>query len=559
MCVKNRNILAAFLFRASNGVTYSIWGSPLLPLFLQVFTGDSTTSARYVGIAEGIQGATQCVFALISGVLADKLSRHVVLKAAGFSQILAAAMTLFAVYFSSLFPAVSPQPNASDTLSYFSTLGHGVVVDDAIHEIALSYVGLGQLGPANGTDQCTNTSTAFNSTTAAPVAPFDPHGNLQWYLLCASCGMWGVYSGLYGPSMEALFADSIETGQRAKFYTIRNVVQTVARATGPLLALVAFYLLNDKWTLPTLTWVLTGGLVLTIVPSLVLICLFHDKYTIGLKNEAITVTRKTIEERQSTAGRSAKATTTTEAAATRVMDDDNNKVDTGKKVSGASGDPEPQDGLASVSEEGEEEEEEEEPDDNSAGSEDSGAPIGRSISKRSGSGSGTPEPRELVDPLAAGDDGEADNEGKEAKEVKDGDGDDDDEEKETCCCKCCAGVRAIPWIILASNTVTGFATGMTVKFFPLFFKNEVCLTPAAVNIIYAVTPFIQACRCCFSTLLLRHACRIVMSLRCVFFEGGRVSLCGHTSLGGCLFAFLHNCRRLRLTAHATLQNRLAVS
>ena len=474
MCVKNRNILAAFLFRASNGVTYSIWGSPLLPLFLQVFTGDSTTSASYVGIAEGIQGATQCVFALISGVLADKLSRHVVLKAAGISQILAASMTLFAVYYSSLFPAVSPQPNASGAFSYFPTLDNGV---ETIHKIALSYVGLGQLGPANGTDQCgTNTST-FNATTGAPVAPFDPHGNFQWYLLCASCGMWGVYSGLYGPSMEALFADSIETGQRAKFYTIRNVVQTVARATGPLLALVAFYLLNDQWTLPTLTWVLTGGLVLTIVPSLVLICLFHDKYTIGLKNEAITVTRKTIEERQTTAGRSAKATT-------EARETNGNSIDIGKTIPAPS-DPEPQDGLACVSEEGEE------PDD-SAGSEDS-APIERSISKQSGTG--TPESRELVDPLATGD-GEADTD-KEAK--------DDDEEKKTCCCKCCAGVRAIPWIILASNTVTGFATGMTVKFFPLFFKNEVCLTPAVVNIIYAVTPFIQAC-CGLLTTLLSRPC-----------------------------------------------------
>jgi len=440
MCFKNRNICGAFLFVASNGITYSIWGSPLLPLFIQVFTGDSTNSTSYVGIAEGAQGAVQCLFALISGVLADKMSRHVVLKSAGVAQLLAALATLLAVYYKQIFPTASSSAQSS---GFYAANSYDAAAYTE-HYAPLHYVGLGQLGPSDGTNfTCNPTNTSVNATTAAPVTPFEPQDNVQWYLLCAACGMWGAYSGLYGPSMEALFADSIMTGERAKYYTIRQVVQTVARATGPLLALIAFYFLNDQWTLPTLTYVLTGGLVLTVFPSVILITVFHDKFTLGLKNEAITATRKDIEKRQKQSKERGDHKATTDPSESAAEEEDGEHVDKGAAESS-------KDDIT----------------------------VARSAEERQQSGaSSKTQPQELVDPLA----------GAEG----DDDADDEKSSEEPCCCECCAGVRAIPWIILASNTVTGFATGMTVKFFPLFFKNAVCLTPANVNIIYAVTPFLQ--------------------------------------------------------------------
>jgi len=39
----------------------------------------------------------------------------------------------------------------------------------------------------------------------------------------------------------------------------------------------------------------------------------------------------------------------------------------------------------------------------------------------------------------------------------------------------------IPYIMLTSDFITAFASGMTVKLFPLFFKNEVHMTSSQVN------------------------------------------------------------------------------
>jgi len=55
----------------------------------------------------------------------------------------------------------------------------------------------------------------------------------------------------------------------------------------------------------------------------------------------------------------------------------------------------------------------------------------------------------------------------------------------------------VPYIIIASDFVKKFAAGMTIKFFPLFFKNEVNLSPIQVNAVSATTFFLLI----FSTYL----------------------------------------------------------
>merc|ERR1711957_861365 len=47
----------------------------------------------------------------------------------------------------------------------------------------------------------------------------------------------------------------------------------------------------------------------------------------------------------------------------------------------------------------------------------------------------------------------------------------------------------VPWIVGLSDIVLGLASGMTIKFFPLFFQNEAHLSPMAVNAIYVISPF----------------------------------------------------------------------
>lgn len=54
--------------------------------------------------------------------------------------------------------------------------------------------------------------------------------------------------------------------------------------------------------------------------------------------------------------------------------------------------------------------------------------------------------------------------------------------------------RWIPYILFSSSLVISIGSGMTVKFFPLFFKDEVGMSPTQVQVVYVLVPiFMSAC------------------------------------------------------------------
>lgn len=55
-------------------------------------------------------------------------------------------------------------------------------------------------------------------------------------------------------------------------------------------------------------------------------------------------------------------------------------------------------------------------------------------------------------------------------------------------CRLTIGPNAIPALVAISDLIAGLASGMTVKFFSLFFKNEVGLSPLTVSLIYVISP-----------------------------------------------------------------------
>ena len=57
---------------------------------------------------------------------------------------------------------------------------------------------------------------------------------------------------------------------------------------------------------------------------------------------------------------------------------------------------------------------------------------------------------------------------------------------------CCLKPSWIPGILWVSDLIWCFGSGMTVKFFPIFFINEVVLNPIATNVIFAITPLAVA-------------------------------------------------------------------
>lgn len=53
----------------------------------------------------------------------------------------------------------------------------------------------------------------------------------------------------------------------------------------------------------------------------------------------------------------------------------------------------------------------------------------------------------------------------------------------------CISASKIPHLMIFSDLISGLASGMTIKFFPLFFARKVWLSPVAVQGIYLVLPF----------------------------------------------------------------------
>ena len=51
---------------------------------------------------------------------------------------------------------------------------------------------------------------------------------------------------------------------------------------------------------------------------------------------------------------------------------------------------------------------------------------------------------------------------------------------------------SVPYTLFASSLMMGFASGMTIKFFPLYFRCSCGMSPAAVQGVYAAVPLLLA-------------------------------------------------------------------
>jgi hypothetical protein len=56
----------------------------------------------------------------------------------------------------------------------------------------------------------------------------------------------------------------------------------------------------------------------------------------------------------------------------------------------------------------------------------------------------------------------------------------------------CTGPNAVPITLAVANIISGVASGMTVKFFPIFFMREVGLNPVSTNCVLMATPLTVA-------------------------------------------------------------------
>ena len=81
--------------------------------------------------------------------------------------------------------------------------------------------------------------------------------------------------------------------------------------------------------------------------------------------------------------------------------------------------------------------------------------------------------------------------------------------------------RWIPYILLLAETIVSIGSGMTVKFFPLFFKDEIGMSPTQVQLIYVIVPIVMAvcshCGTLVASTFGRVQTSLILQLSGVFF------------------------------------------
>lgn len=93
--------------------------------------------------------------------------------------------------------------------------------------------------------------------------------------ICLVLGLWGLYKGTWNPPLQSLYADSVPTGSRSKFFTWMYAAIILGSASGPLTAVILFSFLGNNWDLEKLRIAFAVGIVIGI-PSVIVLLGFKD-------------------------------------------------------------------------------------------------------------------------------------------------------------------------------------------------------------------------------------------------------------------------------------------
>jgi len=116
-------------------------------------------------------------------------------------------------------------------------------------------------------------------------------------LLTVALCLWGVFWGICNTTISALFADSIPDGERSKFFTQRNIAQILGNLFGPVIALIMFTNLGDEWTTSECKVVMALGQFIGF-PAIVLLCFMNDDYCVSHDEEDERIEQLSIEIEQ---------------------------------------------------------------------------------------------------------------------------------------------------------------------------------------------------------------------------------------------------------------------
>jgi len=98
--------------------------------------------------------------------------------------------------------------------------------------------------------------------------------------------LWGLFQGLTRPSLESIFADSVESGKRSRIYSWMHLTRQLAMSIGPFVNVGLFAFFGDEWEIDILRSVMIVGIIITFI-SLGMMLFFDDKRSLGIKSESI--------------------------------------------------------------------------------------------------------------------------------------------------------------------------------------------------------------------------------------------------------------------------------
>ena len=270
-------------------------------------------------------------------------------------------------------------------------------------------------------------------------------GNFAYTMLLVCMCLWGICDGVTNGPLQALFADSVPTGGRSEAYGYLFNCWLIGNCVGPTISIVIFEQLSNDWTLKELRIVIAAGLVLTGMSSFFL-CGLSDKdvHNPGRMDELAD----------------ADADADAEAPAAPVDDADEFTVPNPMKYQR----------LADMEVDADEKE-------NAAMKAAAQKSVGGSDTEsdtesdtgsvnKAASGDPTPDSAPALTPAPAA---AAPDLTPLQKKYQ----------------------WTIPYISFGSGLISSLGSGMTVKFFPLFWKNAVGLTPVNTQFIYLAVPLVM--------------------------------------------------------------------
>mmetsp|Transcript_20141 Transcript_20141/g.37434 ORF Transcript_20141/g.37434 Transcript_20141/m.37434 type:complete len:525 (-) Transcript_20141:490-2064(-) len=259
------------------------------------------------------------------------------------------------------------------------------------------------------------------------------HSTQRFWMLTLALAMMGAYQGMSTTCMDTLFADSVRTGQRGRFNTYRFVLMQVSSVSGPTICVILFSEFGNVWTLERVTSVFVVGIVLSIVPIIVSFFL-SDDHSLGLDSESHYV--------PSTPGRES-------MNYQRIIDDgldEDGELDCSNEQTAVPLLHEPH-----LNTEVHAQHLDFQSFDNEGGNGNGNSGETESVSSSSTSSSDSD-----IDQLGSW--------------------------------YCIFGYPGVAAYLVLSDVISALGSGMTVKFFPLFFKRKLGLSPVELNGIYMVLP-----------------------------------------------------------------------